>query len=141
MSVPSRSGVVLSMLWTCECEVVFRSEAEKTSPSEADRGVTQDDRIVTVLEKTVAVHQEELTEKNRQIAAFQERQREQNLLMKNLHEQLALAAPASHRSPSTEAVIDSKEPNIPNPPDAPQKVERKSFWQREFHLFGRGHQS
>lgn len=119
----------------------FRSEAEKTSPSEADRGVTQDDRIVTVLEKTVAVLQEELIEKNRQIAAFQERQREQNLLMKNLHEQLALAAPASHRSPSTEAVIDSRESNVTGQAKAPTKPEKKSFWQREFHLFGRRQQS
>lgn len=119
----------------------FRNAAERTSPSEPDRGVTQDDRIVTVLEKTVAVLQEELIEKNRQIAAFQERQREQNLLMRNLHEQLALAAPAPRRTTTTDTVIESGEVVASDQPEKSEKTARKSFWQREFHFFKRSQDS
>ncbi|MEZ6132345.1 MAG: hypothetical protein R3C59_27090, partial [Planctomycetaceae bacterium] len=75
-------------------ESVSESEAAKDSAAQSG-GAAANDRLVTVLEKTIAVLEEELSEKNRQIQAFQERQREQNLLLKNLHDRFAIAGPAS----------------------------------------------
>ena len=50
---------------------------------------------MTVLEKSIAMLEHELSEKNNQIAAMNERMRESNILMKDLHQRLALPAAKS----------------------------------------------
>lgn len=47
-------------------------------------------RLVSVLEKSVAMLERELNEKNNQIAAMNERLRESNILMKDLQQRVAL---------------------------------------------------
>ena len=106
-----------------------------------DGGVTDGDRIITVLEKTVAVLKDELIEKNKQIAEFQERQREQNLLIKNFQEQLSLAAPKA-RAAEEPVVVDSRpeegSQRAKNSEPAQESSNRTtSIWHREFHLFGK----
>ena len=56
------------------------------------------DRIVTVLEQTVQVLQDELLAKNKQIQQFQERQREQHILLQNMQQQLVSPASESELS-------------------------------------------
>jgi len=114
----------------------FRAPEEKPPAEEGSHTSQHHDRLVSVLEKTVVVLQEELNEKNRQISAFQERQREQHHLMRSLSDQLALKAPAS---PANELVVEAAEDQSTKS-DTKQgsQPSKKKFWLREFHLFGRG---
>ncbi len=63
-------------------------------------------RLVTVLEKSIAMLERELSEKNNQIAAMNERMRESNILMKDLHQRLALPAAKS----SEGQIVDERRP-------------------------------
>lgn len=97
------------------------------------------DRIITVLEKTVAMLEAELGEKNKQITAFQERQREQNLLLKNLHEQL----PSGSASARQQDVVVDRERRSEQGSEAVQSPEsarsKNSIWTRKLHLFRTRH--
>ncbi|MCA9036352.1 MAG: hypothetical protein KDA91_14555 [Planctomycetaceae bacterium] len=128
--------------WKISTELLtreYRVEQEATAPKAESRGVADNDRLVSVLEKTVVVLQEELNEKNRQIAAFQERQREQNLLFKNLHEQLALVAPAAARQ--NESVVESASAaseegtDVNHETNDESATKRRSMWTRPIQIF------
>jgi len=83
-----------------EREFPATRDAEKgTQPH---TGAADGNRIISILEKTVTVLEEELTQKNKQIAAFQERQREHNVLIQQLQERVSLAAQAGDSSPAAE---------------------------------------
>lgn len=106
------------------------------------RGGESTDRLVTVLEKTISVLEEELREKNRQIDAFQERQREQNLLLKNLHDRIAISAPAARaQATDVEAETDDRpaeegsERSGRTRPSGPER--KQSVWTRPIRLFGK----
>lgn len=113
----------------------FRSEQESEKVRAQSGGVGDGNRIISVLEKTVTVLQEELTEKNKQIAAFQERQRENNLLLKNLQEQLAIAPPARESTIDSEPMVSEKFVSAESSPrnklkDEPEatKSKKKPTW-------------
>ncbi len=97
------------------------------------------DRIITVLEKTVAMLEAELGEKNKQITAFQERQREQNLLLKNLHEQL----PSGSANARPQDVVVDQERRSEQGSEVVQSSEsarsKDSIWTRKLHLFHTRH--
>ena len=81
------------------------------------------DRQIETLEK-------QLDRKDDQISSQNERMREQNILMKDLQQRLAIAAPSQQAdviSANTEQ--GSKDANAKQPKD--------SIWTREFHLFRR----
>lgn len=90
--------------WRVATELLAREYPKESAAGDAVNGsVSSDgDRIITVLEKTVTVLQEELTEKNKQIAAFQDRQAEHNVLLKQLQQQLSLTAAAGESASSSE---------------------------------------
>ncbi len=71
----------------------FPATSDTGNDSRPHTGTTDGDRIISILEKTVAVLEEELTQKNQQITAFQERQREHNVLIQKLQERLTLTGP------------------------------------------------
>ena len=88
-------------------------------------------RLVTVLEKSVAMLERELTEKNTQIAAMNERLRESNILMKDLQQRVALPAakttgtqPLDYRRPDSAV-------ETPSTGESPQPKKRRFGW-----LFG-----
>ena len=110
------------------------SNETKDSASQSG-GVIEQDRLVSVLEKSISVLESELVAKNSQIAQFQERQREQNLLLKQLQEQLAISAPKATESKVETDVVSADESASAVTADEPQKS-RQSIWTREFHLFG-----
>ena len=73
-------------------------EPEPEATPEAGKGSgeargSDSSRLVTVLEKSIAMLERELAEKNSQIAAMNDRLRESNILMKDLQGRLALPAP------------------------------------------------
>ena len=65
-------------------------------PGNRDVSGSESSRLVTVLEKSIAMLERELSEKNNQIAAMNERLRESNILMKDLQQRLALPAAKSN---------------------------------------------
>ncbi|MEZ6129013.1 MAG: hypothetical protein R3C59_10040 [Planctomycetaceae bacterium] len=126
--------------WKVSTELLsreYRVEPETTAPKTESRGVAENDRLVSVLEKTVVVLQEELNEKNRQIAAFQERQREQNLLLKNLHDRFAIAGPAS-AAPAGTVDAEPERSSAEQGSDLRKHSDdaKQSVWRRPIHLFG-----
>ena len=85
-------------------------------------------RLVTVLEKSIAILERELTEKNTQIAAMNERMRESNILMKDLQQRLTLPP---GKSAESQTVDDARhepivQPNRPGESPAPEK--RRFRW-------------
>ena len=88
---------------------------------------SSNDRLISVLEKTIAVLEEELNAKNSQLAAFQERQREQHLLLKNLQEQLPMPGASSSSTTTSALTVDEER----------EQDTRSSIWTRNFHLFGK----
>jgi len=119
-----------------------KGESDETTKQTSGEGSSADgDRLINVLEKTITVLESELGQKNQQIAALQERQREQNLLMKNLQDQLLLAAPSSSSPTAPKDVApekrqSSKEGTQKNEKPTKTTKTKQSFWHREFHLFG-----
>lgn len=95
-------------------------ESEAASAPSAGGGET--DRLVAVLEKSIAMLEKELNEKNSQIAQLHERQREHNVLLRDLQERLALTAP--RQTEAEEGSYTSASPEKP----APSK--RDSLWSR-----------
>lgn len=88
-------------------------------------------RLVTVLEKSIAMLERELSEKNNQIAAMNDRMRESNILMKDLQQRLALPAPHSsagqvvaERSPSS--AVNSVTPSASRNESSHETPPRKS---------------
>lgn len=92
-------------VWRISRDLLLESYPQE-EPDEVDAkpsgsesiGVGSTDGIIAVLEKSIAVFEAELEAKNRQIAEFQERQREQNVLLKQLQGQLTLPAAPSQRA-------------------------------------------
>lgn len=105
----------------------FRKQGSQ--PEKATGAFPDNDRLVAVLEKSIAMLETELREKNQQIAQFQERQREFNVLLRSVNEQLALAA-APKAAPVPEPTIEivpTKAPAAKKAAAAP-KPKKKGFW-------------
>jgi hypothetical protein len=74
---------------------------------------------------------QELEEKNKQIAQFQERQREQNVLMSNLQERLALVAPKRSAVDDVVTVATEAEEGSEERRASPKHARRQeSVWTR-----------
>jgi uncharacterized coiled-coil protein SlyX len=83
--------------WKISEELLRRQflKPDPTTATEAEKGsgeapASDSSRLVTVLEKSIAMLERELGEKNSQIAAMNDRLRESNILMKDLQDRLAL---------------------------------------------------
>lgn len=102
--------------WRVATELLSRDFPTEPTTENVVKGTgsSDGDRIITVLEKTVTVLQEELTEKNKQIAAFQDRQAEHNVLLKQLQQQLTLTAAGESTSTNEakSAVVNVDQPPI-----------------------------
>ena len=108
--------------WKINEELLRRQflKPDDTQGSEGEQGSegtpkSDASRLVAVLEKSVAILERELNEKNSQIAAMNERLRESNILMKDLQLRVALPpgkdAPAATDVPSSDtAKTDEKKP-------------------------------
>ena len=119
--------------WRIKRELLEREFRKQGSSTEKPIGTYPDsDRLVAVLEKSISMLETELKEKNVQIAQFQERQREFNVLLRSVNEQLALAAApkAAPAQDSTIEVVQAKE--TPAKKSSPPKPRKKKFWS----LFG-----
>jgi hypothetical protein len=113
-----------------------KSDGSKPDDSQVrSGGVADSDRLVTVLEKTIAVLEQELTEKNRQIDAFQERQREQNVLLRNLHDRMAIAAPAKSQPTDADAKAEHDTPEQGSHREKNPAHDKQSIWTRQISLF------
>ena len=82
---------------------------ESSNGEQGSEGTPKSDasRLVAVLEKSVAILERELNEKNSQIAAMNERLRESNILMKDI--QLHLALPSGKEASSQAADLPQSE--------------------------------
>ena len=82
---------------------------------------SESSRLVTVLEKSIAMLERELSEKNNQIAAMNERMRESNILMKDLQQRMALPAAKSNDGQVVEERRASTADNIVITPTKPDE--------------------
>jgi hypothetical protein len=108
----------------------FKKEGIPCSTNEP--GPSASPELIRVLEKSISMLETELNAKNTQIAEFQERQRESNLLLKQANEQLGLLGDGRHQSSRHHAVPaehSTDEEGIQQTQKSPSKKKRKSFWQ------------
>jgi hypothetical protein len=109
----------------------FLKPEEATVPDgeKGSGGAAESDssRLVTVLEKSVAILERELAEKNTQIAAMNERLRESNILMKELQQYVALP---SGKPSGTQPVEDRRPDAAAETPSAEEsaKPKKRRFW-------------
>lgn len=77
----------------------FKKEVSTSSDqSTADNSTT--DKFISLLQETVNMLNTELAQKNKQIAEFQERQREFNFLLQQTTEKLVMLTEGNRRKPS-----------------------------------------
>ncbi len=108
----------------------FRKQGTDTAKSTEESQSGASSELVQLLKQSIDMLRDELTEKNKQISQFQERQRESNLLMQQANERLTLlTAPRTEpkEAPQTKSTKDviadvRKE-------KTPKKKARRSFWQ------------
>ncbi len=120
--------------WKISEELLRRQflKPENTDESEGEKGSegtpqSESPRLVAVLEKSLAILERELTEKNNQIKALNERLHESNVLQKDL--QLRLASPAGKEVSPQATDVSHGEPE--------KKEEKKPPRMRPFRwLFG-----
>lgn len=103
-------------------------EATETTGEQGGGGAPGNDfsRLVVLLEKTNALLERELSEKNGQIAAMNERLRESNVLMKELQQRLALPGGRPVDAQTRSEPLDGSTSAGENPP--PKK--RRFRWFR-----------
>jgi hypothetical protein len=97
--------------WQISEELLRRQFLPPESAGVGDRqsgaaGLAEGDqaRLVAVLEKSLSILERELSEKNTQIAAMNQRLQESNILMKDLQQRLALPSGRPAEAPVTDAV-------------------------------------
>ncbi|MCA9082027.1 MAG: hypothetical protein KDA58_15805 [Planctomycetaceae bacterium] len=109
--------------------------AAATAKSQAK---TSNETIVALLreqletkDRQIATLEKQLDRKDDQISSQNERMREQNILMKDLQQRLAIAAPGQQSN-----IVDSQ-PTEEGSRPARSQPEKPSIWTREFRLFRR----
>lgn len=117
------------------------SETPDAAGEEARTKSTAEDRIVVVLERSIAVLQAELEAKNKQIESFHERQREQNVLLKSLQERILI--PEQSRNAELDGALVGNQAEGKEGTQRAVTTEasrrRPQFWNRGFDLFRRKH--
>ena len=123
--------------WRISQELLDREFPPKTvNSSDAAEGTKPPTELVRVLEKSISLLETELTEKNRQISQFQERQRETNYLLKQATEKLLATSsnliedqhPASEAATSASQFRDRRHA-LDRDDNARSKPKRKTVWQ------------
>ena len=95
------------------------SEVPEHESGSGGVGSGDSSRLVAVLEKSIAMLERELNEKNSQINAMNERLRESNILMKDLQARLAL--PSGKPTAVEEAGVAAAAESSPKPESDPKK--------------------
>ena len=125
--------------WTVSTTLLDREfKKEGSAPTDNSADANNLNATTELLNQTIAMLKTELEQKNKQISNFQERQRENNVLLKSAHEQLTqLASGASSRQAnSAEAatvqtqVKEEGSRSAQTTDGAPVKAEKKTLWQR-----------
>ena len=121
----------------------FAKVGSRSSDSNNSRGSNNDSVAIDLLSQTISMLKTELDEKNKQIAQFQERQRETNFLLQQKTEQVAALTEGQKRQSSDDAVTvyTSADSNAKQGSDRPAKShsqnstktktkKRATFWDR-----------
>ncbi|MGB4707537.1 MAG: hypothetical protein WBH50_13155 [Fuerstiella sp.] len=117
---------------------------DNTSAEDAQKSGAHD-VIISVLreqlqskDRQLQTLEQQLDRKDEQIGNQNERMREQNILMKDLQQRLAITAPARPADAVVESVTrDTEQGSDAVEQDSTNDNKKRSFWQREFRLFGR----
>ena len=121
--------------WRCSIRRQFlKTDASDASEGEkGSEGVPGSDssRLVTVLEKSIAMLERELGEKNTQISAMNDRLRESNILMKDLQSRLTLPAGKAVEAQTMDGSRPESEANPSTEGDSPKAKKSRFGW-----LFG-----
>ncbi|MCA9062829.1 MAG: hypothetical protein KDA96_07215 [Planctomycetaceae bacterium] len=117
-----------------------KPDSQSTASSATATAESHNNRIIGVLEESISVLKAELEAKNRQIEAFQERQREQNLLLNNLQERILIAKPEASTADASDGVVDratESDDTRRSVSAIKHEKSRRKFWNRELPFFQR----
>ena len=120
--------------WRISQELLEREFSKQGSPS-TSQSTTDDsttNKFISLLEETVNMLNTELAQKNKQIAEFQERQRETNFLLQQTTEKLVMLTEGSRRKTNTsdEAITISPRETGDSTDDSKATSKPKSLWEK-----------
>jgi hypothetical protein len=120
--------------WRISQELLER-EFKKEGSSSTSQSTTDDsttNKVISLLEETVNMLNTELAQKNKQIEAFQERQRETNILLQQTTEKLVVLTEGNRRktSASDEAITISPKETEDSTNDSKATSKPKSLWEK-----------
>lgn len=107
-------------------------EGGSVSAKETAAGDSTTNKVISLLEETVNMLNTELAQKNKQIAEFQERQRETNILIQQTTEKLVMLTEGSRRKTTTsdEAITISPRETGESTDDPKATSKPKSLWEK-----------
>ena len=108
----------------------FKKEGSVSAKESADDTTTN--KVISLLEETVNMLNTELAQKNKQIAEFQERQRETNILLQQTTEKLVMLTEGNRRKPtsSDDAITISPKETGESTNDSKATSKTKSLWEK-----------
>lgn len=120
--------------WRISQELLDR-EFSKQGSTNASQTTTDDsttNKFISLLEETVNMLNTELAQKNKQIAEFQERQRETNILLQQTTEKLVMLTEGNRRKVTTndEAITISPKETGDSTIDSNATSKPKSLWEK-----------
>lgn len=109
----------------------FKKEGS-VSPKETAADDSTTNKVISLLEETVNMLNTELAQKNKQIAEFQERQRETNILLQQTTEKLVMLTEGNRRKPtsSDDAITISPKETGESTNDSKATSRTKSLWEK-----------
>lgn len=120
--------------WRVSSELLDRKFKKEGSQESADRTSEESStthKFISLLEETVAMLNNELEHKNRQIAEFQERQRETNILLSQTTDRLVMLTEGSkQRTPRSEDAITVNRGDEEEGSRDSKSKGRRSLWER-----------
>ncbi|MCA9078026.1 MAG: hypothetical protein KDA93_23555 [Planctomycetaceae bacterium] len=115
-------------------ELLLRAFPEQeTEPEETTAEKSDVSALVDLLKDSNQLLKSELDEKNRQIANFQERQRETNILLKDFQQRLAIAGPKAESEEGTVTVEPQQQQAIRGTEKPEKKSSSNRFFKRLFN--------
>jgi hypothetical protein len=116
--------------WKISTELLDREFKKEGTPKSQKTSNTDATPAIELLEKTIGMLENELDQKNKQIAQFQERDRESNILLQQTTEKLVMLTENKKQpNPSDAVTVDLQRKEGSEPDKSSKQPEAQSLWQ------------
>lgn len=120
--------------WKVSTTLLDREFKQEGTPASHQTSTETPSAAIELLQQTIGMLKTELDEKNRQIAQFQERDRETNILLQQTTEKLVMLTEGKNRTTTNASDAVTVESNrgqgSESSSPSKKKKQKKSFWQK-----------